>query len=107
MATFNQQRQKVQHQANGDQVYVGTAAPSTAADIEQLIDELVHRLRTNHAETTAAVIAELEAARAASIRGDQKGVLAFLARAAEIAPPVAAIAASVANIIAGLPTCHE
>lgn len=99
MATFNQQNQTVRHQVNGEQVYVGTASPTVAADLDRMIGDLVQRLRHEQRAEAHAVLSYLEQARAASARGDAKGVLATLSKAAEVATPVAAIAGSVASIM--------
>jgi cobalamin-dependent methionine synthase I len=108
LATFNQQNQSVQNQFNGEQINVGSAAQPTLADVERMIDDLVHRLRRERDRKfiADAVIDRLEAARAASSRGDTGGVWAALKEAAEVAAPLAMIATNLTAIMNQVTTWH-
>jgi hypothetical protein len=100
VATFNQQNQTVQHQVNGEYVYVQGGPLSGELDLDRLIGELLQTARSTAAqpEVIQPTITYLEAARDATSRGDVKGVRAMLSKAAEVAAPVATLAASVASV---------
>lgn len=109
MAIFNQQHQIVQHQVNGEQINVGTDGFSTPVQIDRLLEELVQRLHAEQErlDVARAALTHVEAARAASRSGDKRGVVAFLARAAEAAAPVATLANSVAAVAAMVAVWHD
>ena len=100
VATFHQQGQTVHNQVNSDQAVVNMSGRSAPEDIDELIGELIARLRHDPEAAARAGSAEPElvAARAAARAGDRRGFSAHLRRAAELAPSLATAITGIASL---------
>lgn len=98
MATFEQGRQHIGgNQYNADNITVGD--PATEAR-RQLLENLIADLQRGiYGSNVVAVTQHVEAARAAVAAGNPTVARTWLDRAAIAAAPVAALAASVAQIV--------
>jgi uncharacterized protein HemY len=104
MATFNQQNQQVRHQVNADQAFVAGCPAHTWADVERMIGDLVRDVQSDRriVDGAVAVVAQLNAARAAAGRNDRRSLVGYLARVGELAPSLAAIVTGFAAIANGI-----
>jgi hypothetical protein len=93
MATFNQQRQTVNHQINADTVFVGDGAQRLAGLIGELIAQLPDG--SPHRDKGS----PLRLAHQAALEGKTARAVGLLRTVAEVAGPVSTLAASVVTIL--------